>query len=102
MRANLYGLRVLCIDLDQQGNLTQTFGVDADTVPVMIDILAEDYSFADAITRVYQGMDLVSSRIENALIDDVIKMKAMPLDKVYKDPITSLKEQYARQIWANR
>jgi len=94
IRANLYGLRVLCIDLDQQGNLTDTFDVDAEAVPVMIDILAENYSFDDAITRVYPGMDLIASRIENALIDDVIKMKELPLDRVYKDPIDKLKEQY--------
>ena len=94
IRANLYGLRVLCIDLDQQGNLTHTFDVDAEAVPVMIDILAEDYRFEDAITRVYPGMDLISSRIENALIDDVIKLKELSLDKVYKDPFHRLKEQY--------
>ncbi len=94
IRANLYGLRVLCIDLDQQGNLTHTFDVDAESVPVMIDILAEDYPFDDAITRVYPGLDLISSRIENALIDDVIKLKKFPLDRVYKDPFARLKEQY--------
>jgi chromosome partitioning protein len=94
MRANLYGLRVLCIDLDQQGNLTHTFDVDAETVPVMIDILAEDYSFEDAITRVYPGMDLISSRIENALIDEVIKLKGLPLEQVYSNPLFKLKEQY--------
>lgn len=94
VRANLYGLRVLCIDLDQQGNLTDTFEVDAEAVPVIIDILAENYPFDEAITRVYPGMDLIASRIENALIDDVIKMKELPLDRVYKDPISKLKEQY--------
>lgn len=94
VRANLYGLRVLCIDLDQQGNLTHTFEVDAESVPVMIDILAEDYAFEEAITRVYSGMDLISSRIENALIDEVIKLKGIPLDMVYTAAFNSLKEQY--------
>jgi chromosome partitioning protein len=94
VRANLYGLRVLCIDLDQQGNLTHTFDIDAESVPVMVDILAEDYPFEDAITRVYSGMDLISSRIENALIDDVIKLKGIPLDVVYTEPFNRLKEQY--------
>lgn len=94
VRANLYGLRVLCIDLDQQGNLSHTFDIDAETLPVMIDILAEDYSFNEAITRVYPGMDLLSSRIENALIDDVIKLRNLPLNQVYRDPIQELKKQY--------
>lgn len=94
VRANLYGLRVLCIDLDQQGNLTNSFGVDAETLPVMIDILAEGYSYEEAITRVYPGMDILASRIENALLDDVIKLKRLKLDQVYKIPFTQLKEKY--------
>lgn len=94
VRANLYGLRVLCIDLDQQGNLTNSFGVDAETLPVMIDILAEGYSYDEAITRVFPGMDILASRIENALLDDVIKLKRLALDEVYREPFAKLKEKY--------
>jgi chromosome partitioning protein len=94
VRANLYGLRVLCIDLDQQANLTSTFGVNADSLPVMIDILAEGYSYDDAITRVYPGMDLLASRIENALLDDVINLKKFKLEKVYRLPLQELKQKY--------
>jgi chromosome partitioning protein len=92
--ANLYGLKVLCIDLDQQGNMSHSFGVDAEGLPVMVDILAEGYSYAQAITNVLPGLDLLSSRIENALIDDVIKLKKYPLDKVYREPFNKLKETY--------
>lgn len=94
VRANLYGLRVLCIDLDQQGNLTNSFGVDAESLPVMVDILAENYSYAEAITRVYPGMDVLASRIENALLDDVIKLRRLKLNKVYRDPLENLKQKY--------
>jgi chromosome partitioning protein len=94
VRANLYGLRVLCIDLDQQGNLTNSFGVDAESLPVMVDILAENYSYEDAITRVYPGMDVLASRIENALLDDVIKLRRFKLNKVYREPFEKLKQKY--------
>lgn len=94
IRANLYGLRVLCIDLDQQGNLTNSFGVDAESLPVMVDILAEGYSYEEAITRVYPGMDILASRIENALLDDVIKVRRLKLDQVYRVPLEKLKEKY--------
>ncbi len=94
IRANLYGLRVLCIDLDQQGNLTNSFGVDAESLPVMVDILAEGYAFEEAITRVYPGMDVLASRIENALLDDVIKLKRSSLDQVYAQPLAELKTKY--------
>lgn len=94
VRANLYGLRVLCIDLDQQGNLTSSFGVEAESLPVMVDILAEGYKYEEAITRVYPGMDILASRIENALLDDVIKLKKWPLNKVYSNAFKALREQY--------
>lgn len=94
VRANLYGLRVLCIDLDQQGNLTSSFGVEAESLPVMVDILAEGYKYEEAITRVYPGMDVLASRIENALLDDVIKLKKLPLHTVYTHAFRALKDQY--------
>lgn len=94
VRANLYGLKVLCIDLDQQGNLTNSFGVDAETLPVMVDILAENYSFEESIKRIYSGMDLLASRIENALLDDVIKLKRLDLKQVYRQPLEKLKQNY--------
>ncbi len=94
IRANLYGLKVLCIDLDQQGNLTHTFNVNAENYPVMIDILAEGYSYDQAITKVYPGLYLLASRIENALVDDVIKLKKLPLEIVYREHFANLKKQY--------
>ena len=94
VRANLYGLRVLCIDLDQQGNLTHSFGVDAESLPVMVDILAENYAYEDAIVRVYPGMDVLASRIENSLLDDVIKLRRLKLDRVYSAELNKLKQKY--------
>jgi len=94
IRANLYGLKVLCIDLDQQGNLTHTFSINAENYPVMVDILAEGYSYEQAITKVYPGLYLLASRIENALIDDVIKLKKLPLEIVFKEHFAELKKQY--------
>ena len=94
IRANLYGLKVLCIDLDQQGNLTHTFNINAENYPVMVDILAEGYSYEQSITKVYPGLYLLASRIENALIDDVIKLKKLPLEIVFKEYFTELKKQY--------
>lgn len=95
VRASLFGLKVLCIDLDQQANLTQMFNVDASDTPVMVDILAEGYSYLSAITHVYPGLDLLPSRIENAILDDVISLKKRTsLSKIYKIPWTKLKRRY--------
>lgn len=94
IRASLYGAKVLCVDLDQQGNLTQAFHQDADSVPVMIDHLAEEYSIFDSLLRVMDGIDLIPSRIENSMLDEVIAQKNLPLERVYRDPLNSLKSFY--------
>ena len=39
VRANLYGAKVLYIDLDQQANLTEHFGIDSEELPVMLDVI---------------------------------------------------------------
>lgn len=94
IRASLYGARVLCVDLDQQGNLTQAFNQEADEVPVMIDHLAEGYPIEDSLVKVLPGIDLLPSRVENALLDEVIREKRFPLDQVYRNILTRLKSNY--------
>lgn len=94
VRASLYGARVLCIDLDQQGNLTEAFRQDAENVPVMVDTLAEGYSLLESFLPVAEGIDLIPSRIENALLDEVIRSKRFALDKVYREPLKILKKSY--------
>jgi chromosome partitioning protein len=94
VRASLFGLKVLCIDLDQQANLTQTFNIDTSNFPVMVDLLAEGYPYRAAINQVYPGLDLIGSRIENALLDEVIIRKRVPLDKIYRSDFVKLKSEY--------
>lgn len=94
IRANLYGAKVLCIDMDQQGNLTQIFNQNADTVPIMVDSLARGYPFHECIIPISTGLDLVPSRIENSMLDEVIRLKKLSLETVYSDIFQPLKEFY--------
>lgn len=94
IRAHLYGAEVLCVDLDSQGNLTQSFNKNADDVPVMIDHLVDEYSIYDSVIKVVPGIDLLPSRIENALLDEVIRDKNLSLETVYRQPLNSLKNFY--------
>lgn len=94
IRANLYGARVLCIDLDQQANLTQAFDVNSENLPVMLDVLEGNAKFEDTIITIGDGLDLLPSRIENAVLDNVIMLKRLPLDKIYKRNLDNLKSKY--------
>jgi chromosome partitioning protein len=94
IRANLYGAKVLCIDLDQQGNLTQAFGVNCDNSPVMVDIIDDTALMDRAIVNITSGLDILPSRIENAVLDNHLMLNKHPLDRVYKNIINTVIENY--------
>lgn len=94
IRANLYGARVLCIDLDQQANLTQALSVNPEELPVMVDVLKDGVNIDDCVVNVGPGLDLIPSRIENAILDNVIMLNRLPLDRVYRDRFSELKKNY--------
>jgi chromosome partitioning protein len=94
IRANLYGAKVLCIDIDQQGNLSQAFNVDPKDLPVMIDVLSNKSSIEDSIVNISPGLDIIPSRIENAVLDNYLMLNKYPLDKVYTNLIDKVYSNY--------
>lgn len=94
IRANLYGAKVLCIDIDQQGNLSQAFNIDSKNLPVMIDVINNKVSIKDAIVSISPSLDILPSRIENAVLDNFFMLNKYPLDKVYADLIKEVYQNY--------
>jgi len=94
VRASLYGARTLLIDLDQQGNLTKACRIKTHDKPIMIEIINQNMSIEEGIVPVFDGLDLLPSRIENALLDSNLMLKRLPLDRVYKEMIEPLKNKY--------
>lgn len=94
IRASLYGARVLCVDLDQQGNLTQSLNVNPSKMPIMIDILEDNIPIEKTIIPILPGLDLLPSRLENAIIDNTIMLKRLPLDRIFKEKFNHLKQKY--------
>lgn len=94
IRANLYGLRVLCVDLDQQGNMTHAFSIDSLNTPVMIDVIKKDAQFVDGITPISPGLDLFPSRIENAVLDNALMLGRHPVEKIYSQLLEPVLDNY--------
>ena len=94
IRANLYGAKVLCIDLDQQGNLSQAFGVNCDNSPVMVDVINDINLINSAVINIAPGIDILPSRIENAVLDNHLMLNKHPLDRVYKSIIDKVIDNY--------
>ncbi len=94
-KANLYGARVLCIDLDQQANLTKgCLKINPKDKPIMLDVIKDNYPIENTIINILPGLDLIPSDLDNGVLDNTLTLGHFPLDRVLKDKIISLKEQY--------
>ena len=81
------GHRVLCIDMDPQGNLTMSQGIDPDTLEVsMFDVLVHDISIREVIRR--REVDVACSSIDLAGAEIAMSMKIgreRSLDKALRE-----------------
>jgi chromosome partitioning protein len=95
IRSTLMGKKVLAIEIDHQWNLTKSFGVDPQNIPVLIDLLNNDkINITDSITPVIPGLDIIPSRYDNSVLDSYIMLKAIPLKKILKTRIEPLRKEY--------
>lgn len=92
--ANSYGARVLKIDADPQGNLTDANGIDAENLPVLIDIVKGEVNIKESIVNICDGVDLIPSRIENVILDNVIINERIQLNNFYSDILSPIIEDY--------
>lgn len=92
--ANTYGARVLEIDIDPQGNLTDAHGIDPEDKPVLIDFLSGDASVEEGIINVAEGLDIIPSRIENVVLDNKIVFDRKPLHTLFADILAPIIDRY--------
>ena len=80
---NSYGAKVLFIDNDPQANLSDAFKINAETTPVLIDCIKNDYEVDECIHNICPGIDIFPSRIENVILDGEMQTKKLPIDKIF-------------------
>lgn len=95
VRANLYGAKVLCLDLDLQGNLTKgCFKINPKNKPIMLDVIKDQLPIEDTIINIIPGLDLIPSDLDNGVLDNTLMLGKFPLDKVYRHNIRNLLKNY--------
>jgi len=94
--ASLYGARILCIDTDQQSNLTLSFNMlkKSASVPILVDLLRGDGEIQDSLLNVAPGVDLLPSTMDNASLDYVIDENQYPVKEIYSNIIGPVIDNY--------
>lgn len=93
-RASLYGAKVLCIDLDQQANLTQAFNFFSKKKPNVYDIFTKKLKIKDTILSVCPGIDLIPSALSNANLDTYLYTQSSPIETVFNKLLEKIKLDY--------
>jgi chromosome partitioning protein len=86
------GYRVLAVDMDPQGNLTMSLGLNPDTVrPSMYDVLVSQVSIEDA--RYHQEIDLAVASIDLAAVEIALS-SLIGRERVLSKALMQVRDQY--------
>jgi chromosome partitioning protein len=94
LRAVMYGARVLFIDLDQQANLTFALGVDAEELPVWVDIVEKKVKIQEAVRTIEPGLDLIPSSLNNSVLDRVLLAGNRNWAQAVNGPLKEIRAKY--------
>jgi chromosome partitioning protein len=87
-----HGLRVLCIDLDPQGNLTMSQGLNPDTIErSMFDVLVHKVPIAEVIAR--REVDIAVASIDLAGADMALSTQ-IGRERALQKALTPIKDEY--------
>lgn len=94
-RAAYYGVRILAIDFDQQGNLTRSFNVDSQNRPVWVNIFRKEKNITEAIVSVNEYLDLIPSNLNNSRLDtEMIQNANTNLKDMLNDILSPVRDKY--------
>ncbi len=90
----LNGFKVLAVDMDPQGNLTQHFGYDTDTVDLTIrHVMMKEKSFEEVVLHRSENLDILPNNIETAAYEFSL-YKTMAREFALRDVLEPLRTQY--------
>lgn len=94
VRANMYGARVLCIDFDQQANLTRSFGINSRNKPVWIHILKDKLDVSSTIVPITNTLHLIPSSMNNSRLDIELSSSAISYKDHIRDVLMPIRDNY--------
>ena len=99
-RASAYGLKTLLIDLDQQANLTSSFGIyiDVDKEPTLVDMIRPPsrgkISIDQLVRKVTDFLHIIPSSMRLATLDSFFVTENVNLAKFFAQILAPIKNDY--------
>jgi chromosome partitioning protein len=94
VRASHYGARVLAIDLDQQGNMTRSFNVEARDKPVWLNLFRDKVPAENAIIKLSDSLHVIPSNLNNSRLDTELTQASTNLKDMIRDAIAPIRHNY--------
>lgn len=88
------GFKVLCIDLDQQANLSSALGAESYAGPTWIDLIEQKNKITEPIIPVTENLDLLPSNLNNSVIEKTLIRSYRNWSAHVKQLLTPIKTQY--------
>jgi len=94
-RLSQLGGRVLLVDLDKQGNATQSFDIDPSNIKgTFVDLITESKKIEDIIVPVGEYLDLLPSTFHNARIEIELNNRNYNPQTYYSKLFSSIRDDY--------
>jgi chromosome partitioning protein len=95
IRLNQYGAKVLCVDLDMQGNLSDALGIEVtEDHALFIHIARGEATIEETIIPICEGLDLIPSEFENSTLDYELSSKRKNLASFVKTELDKIRDNY--------
>ena len=93
--ASRLGFNVLAIDLDMQGNLTQSFNMKQHGQPVLYHAINGEKEIQDIITEVTPNLHLLPSSLDNSQIETVLNsQQSINITNFFDELLHPVKQNY--------
>ncbi len=94
VRAYQYGARVLCIDFDQQGNLSRSFNIQSRDKYVWLNLFRDRIAAEEAIVEVTDTLHVIPSNLNNSRLDVELSGSASNLRDLIGDKLAPIRDRY--------
>lgn len=94
IRSVQLGVTVLCVDVDQQGNLTKSLGVDGRNKPTFLNIVKGDVTVNESVEKVGEGLYLIPSSMVNSRLDIELTSSSVNIGDCIRDILNPIRDAF--------